>query len=206
MDGMDRWKKIVIVAGGLALFFLALNYQFFWVRLRFLFSPPPPTVQEPPQATSTPAVVLGTPDEIRIPSLGIITPVIYTSGTTEAVWQEALKNGVVHYPTTPDAGEPGNIYIFGHSSNFPWVKSNYNAIFALLPKIEMGADITLTGRDGTPFTYRVIEKKVVGPKDLSVLDQRGFEKKLLTLQTSYPIGTVLKRYIVVAELVVDTVP
>ncbi len=204
---MSRPKKLILVLLGLVLLFFLLNHQFFWIRLRFLLSPPPMVVQEQPSTTSSPPeVILGTPDELTIPSLGIITPVIYTSGTTETVWQEALRSGVVHYPTTADPGELGNMYIFGHSSNYPWVKSKYNTIFALLPKIDIGADITLADHTGQLFTYRVIEKKVVSPKDKSVLDQRGFKKRLLTLQTSYPIGTALQRYIVVAELVVDTSP
>jgi len=40
----------------------------------------------------------------------------------------------------------------------------------------------------------------VSPKDLSVLDQQNFQKKFLSLQTSYPIGTALKRFVAVAEL------
>ena len=58
----------------------------------------------------------------------------------------------------------------------------------------------ITNPDGGLFIYHVIETKIVGPKDVSVMDQQNYERKLLTLQTSWPVGTALKRYIAVCEI------
>jgi LPXTG-site transpeptidase (sortase) family protein len=97
-------------------------------------------------------------------------------------------------------GEVGNVYIFGHSSDYAWSKGNYKHAFALLPKIKNGAEIKLTDEKGFSYTYLVTRQGVVGPNDVHVLAQNTNGKKLLTLQTSYPLGTALKRYVVVAEL------
>ncbi|MFA6131398.1 MAG: sortase [Patescibacteria group bacterium] len=138
---------------------------------------------------------------VLVPSLDIAAPVIYVTEKSEDVYQEALQNGVVHYPTSASPGEPGNVYIFGHSSDFLMFPGNYKTIFATLPHIEIGADIIISDGTGIVYTYRVIETKIVNPKDLSVLDQGDGTTSLLTLQTSYPLGTALKRFVVIAELV-----
>jgi sortase (surface protein transpeptidase) len=33
-----------------------------------------------------------------------------------------LENGIIRYPGSAKPGEDGISFIFGHSSNFPWVK------------------------------------------------------------------------------------
>ena len=137
---------------------------------------------------------------LTVPSLGIIVPVVYVGAATEEVFQPALEHGVVHFPHSALAGQVGNVYIFGHSSDYVWSKGKYKNIFALLPKTEIGAEILLTDEKGNLFTYLVTKKFVVAANDVSVLSQATGGKRILTLQTSYPIGTALKRYIVQAEL------
>jgi sortase A len=139
-------------------------------------------------------------DWLSVPSLGISVPVIYIEEKNESAYQAALEKGVVHYPGTALPGKAGNVYIFGHSSDFVWSAGSYKTIFARLPDIRVGSEILITNSQGDEFTYLVTGTKVVSPKDLSVLDQNNFERQLLTLQTSYPLGTALQRYIVVAEL------
>lgn len=137
---------------------------------------------------------------LEIPSLGIQSPVIYITETNEKAYQKALVDGVVHFPGSALPGQRGNVYIFGHSSDYAFSKGNYKTIFALLPHIEMGSQINISDSQAKVFSYRVVNKLVVEPTDLSVLKQ-DTNKQLLTLQTSYPIGTALRRYIVVAELI-----
>ncbi|MFH1235553.1 MAG: sortase [Parcubacteria group bacterium] len=151
---------------------------------------------------SPPRIPLGTgePNHISIPDRGIETPVIYIDEISEPVFQEALTRGVVHYPGTAKPGEPGNPYIFGHSSDYFWKPGEYKKVFAPLVDIPLDTEVRVTNDKGELFIYKVIETKVVGPKEISVLDQYNNERTILTLQTSYPIGTALKRYIAVAEL------
>jgi sortase A len=136
-----------------------------------------------------------------IPSLGIEAPVVEPASADERAYQEALRDGVVHFPGTAAPGEPGNVYLFGHSSDYVWAKGRFKTVFALLTSIEAGDLVTLSDAAGRPFRYRVTGTKVVAPDDLSVLDQGDGSRRLLTLQTSYPLGTALRRFIVLAELV-----
>lgn len=170
--------------------FISQNLQLAWYKVK---SEPPKNM---PAATASTAQA----DMLWIESLNITAPIKYVDKVDEATFQKALQDGIVHYPETALPGRPGNTYIFGHSSDYLLTKGNYKNVFVLLPNIELGAEIKITDPQGKLYTYVVTETKVVGPQDLEVLSQFNNERKLLTLQTSYPIGTALKRYIVVAEL------
>jgi sortase A len=194
-------KRLLAGAGVLAIcagLLILLNAGYFWARIQYRLERP-----AGPAAVLTPAEPTGTiypPNQLSIPSLGIEVPVIYTTETTEKAYQEALINGVVHFPGTALPGEVGNVYIFGHSSDYLWSKGKYKTVFAVLPKIALGAEIRITDQSGMQHIYTVADKFVVEPSDVSVLSQNTDGKKLLTLQTSYPLGTALRRYIVTAEL------
>ena len=152
-----------------------------------------------PTSTDEIASAFG-PNTIYIKKIGINVPIVYVGDDKESTFQEGLEKGVVHYPGTAQLGEPGNAYIFGHSSDFFFAKGNYKTVFAGLPKLEAGDRIIVTDQENNQYTYVVREGRVVENDDLSVLGQYNYEEKLLTLQTSYPIGTADKRYIVIAEL------
>jgi LPXTG-site transpeptidase (sortase) family protein len=137
---------------------------------------------------------------LQVPSLGIEAPIQYISEQTEDAYQTALQHGVVHFPGTALPGQSGNVYIFGHSSDYLWSAGDYKTIFARLPEIVNEADIFVTDDQGQRYKYQVIETKVVNPKDLSVLDQGNYQRSILSLQTSYPLGTALQRFVVIAEL------
>ncbi len=152
---------------------------------------------QPPRETLS----KGEPDRLSIPGRDINDiPIIYVDEKTEEVYQDALAKGVVHYPDTAIPGEYGNPYIFGHSSDYFWKPGDYKEVLKPLIDIPLDTPIYITNHRGDQFVYRVIETKIVGPNDVSVLDQQQYQKKLLTLQTSWPIGTALKRYIAIAEL------
>lgn len=179
--------------------FLALNFNYFWANARFLLSNRTTSYQDPKALSARQTEHRQEPNLLAIESLGIKAPIVYIDKTSETEFQMALKNGVVHYPGTAKPGEAGNVYIFGHSSDFVWTKGNYKSVFALLPKIKIGAAVSVTDQDGTPFVYKVTRSFVASAKDTYLLKQDQTQK-ILTLQTSYPIGTALKRYIVIAKL------
>ncbi len=137
---------------------------------------------------------------LAVPGLGIDAPVVEPTARNEAAFQLALQNGIAHFPGTAMPGQAGNAYFLGHSSDYLWSQGSYKDVFAKLMAIEIGEEIEVTNASGTPFVYVVTGTKVVSPKDLSVLSQGDGTKKFLTLQTSYPLGTALKRFIVTAEL------
>ncbi len=139
--------------------------------------------------------------QLYIPKIGVRAPLVYIDTTRESSIQEALADGIVHYAGTAKPGEFGNAYFIGHSSDLPWKSGSYKTVFALLPYLRIGDQLVITTERAEPLTYRVVETKVVRPTDLSVLDQFRRERRLISLQTSYPVGTALRRFIVVAELV-----
>ena len=186
-----------ILLGVLALFVLA-NSTFFLKRIGHRLNPP--DVAERPADAPDPYLlaIAGTPDRIRIPSLDVDAPLVEAEARTQAAYKKALQSGVAHFPGTAPAGGVGNAYYFGHSSDLPWAKGDYKTVFALLPTIEIGAKIYLSDHDGNAYAYVADGTRVVAPSDLSVLADPGNGKRTLTLQTSYPVGTALRRFIVTA--------
>lgn len=152
-----------------------------------------------------------TPYENRIvvPKIGKNIPLVEV--TQELVWDEEelndifmsdLENGVVRYPSSVKPGEDGNTFIFGHSSNFPWIKWNYNEVFALLDKVSYGDEVIIY-YEQKKYVYRILEKKVIDPKNVGVINKHSLTPQL-TLMTCWPIGTTLNRLIVSGELIEET--
>jgi len=110
--------------------------------------------------------------------------------------KDALQSGVIHYPGTSMPGQTGNVVITGHSSYFPWDKGRFKDVFALLHEVVVG-DRVVIYFEQDKFLYEVKEIKIVLPEDISVLKQTPDDR--LTLITCTPVGTNLKRLIVIAE-------
>ena len=149
-------------------------------------------------------------DRIIIPRINKNVPVVAVStenlikrdwGALEADIQNALKGGVVHYPGTAQAGERGNVVITGHSSYFPWDPGRFKDVFALLHEIVIGDHIVVY-HDQKAVNYKVYDTRIVTPDQVEVLTQGGEER--LTLITCTPVGTNLKRLIVLAKPVLNS--
>lgn len=112
--------------------------------------------------------------------------------------QNALQNGVVHYPGTALPGDNGNVVITGHSSYYAWDSGRFKDVFALLHDVKMGDKIVIYFNQ-KKFIYEVFEIKKVSPKDVDVLAPTNSEQ--LTLITCTPMGTNLRRLILTARLV-----
>jgi LPXTG-site transpeptidase (sortase) family protein len=144
-------------------------------------------------------------DRVIIPRINQNVPIVPVSSENliKRDWnalendiQDALKDGVVHYPGTSQPGDRGNVVLTGHSSYFPWDPGRFKDVFALLHEIVVG-DTVIVYHDQHKFTYEVYEKKVVNPDQVEVLTQEGDER--LTLITCTPVGTNLRRLIVFAR-------
>lgn len=145
-------------------------------------------------------------DRLIIPKLGENVPIVRPSmdSLMNEDWkkfeddiQEALHDGVVHYPGSAKPGQAGNFFLTGHSSYYPWDSGKYKNVFARLKDLEPG-DVYSVYYGGDRHTYRVTSKREVKPNDVSVLDQPT-DKRIATLMTCTPIGTTLKRLIILAE-------
>ncbi len=180
--------------------FVVLNLNFFLEKLKGYFGPKV-YVEYSEENLSLRAVrPQKEPNTFIISALNINAPIVYATSTEEKSLQQSLEQGVVHYTGTAEVGQVGNAYIFGHSSDFVFKKGEYKSVFARLPEIKTGEYITVTDRQGYEYIYKVYETLVVEADDVSVLSQSTNGRKILSLQTSYPIGTALKRFLVRAEM------
>jgi sortase A len=143
-----------------------------------------PTTAAPP--TTLPAALLegDAAAVIEIPKIGLDETVV------EGVGVEELKRGVGHYPDTKLPGEKGNAALAGH-------RTTYGHPFNRIDELSTGDEITVTTKSGT-FHYQWMEKKVVTPETVAVLDDTPDDR--LTLTTCNPKYSAAERLIVVAKL------
>ncbi len=116
----------------------------------------------------------------------------------EDVFMEELVKGIVRYPGSAKPGDEWNTFIFGHSSNFPWIKWDYNDVFALLDNVVFGDEI-IVYYNQKKYIYTVKEKHVVKPGDVAIL-KRNEWKKEISLMTCWPVWTSVNRMVVIWEL------
>ena len=116
----------------------------------------------------------------------------------EDVFMKELVNWIVRYPGSAKPGEEWNTFIFGHSSNFPWIKWDYNDVFALLDNVVFGDEI-IVYYNQKKYIYTVKEKHVVKPGDVAIL-KRNEWKKEISLMTCWPVWTSVNRMVVIWEL------
>lgn len=145
-------------------------------------------------------------NRIIIPKIGKNIPLVdvridagFDLDHMENIFMQELEKWVVRYPGTAVPGQAGNAFIFGHSSNYPWIKWQYNEVFALLNKLEPGDEI-IVYYNQRKYVYVVQDYAVVKPGDVKALQSRDPNKKELSLMTCWPIGTNINRLIVFAEL------
>lgn len=141
-----------------------------------------------------------TPDvannHISVPVLDINAPVTFGVNNTAKEVVTNLENGPIQINGTSLPGQTGNIYITGHSSNYVWAKGDYNSVFALLDKLVIG-DLIYINYNNTVYEYQIFDRKIVLPNDTSMLKSTNDSR--LTLVTCWPIGTTLKRLVLLAN-------
>ncbi|MEH6694738.1 MAG: class GN sortase [Hyphomonas sp.] len=89
-------------------------------------------------------------------------------------------------------GQPGLTLLAGHRDSH----------FAFLQHAKIGDEITLTGSDGTPYTYTLTETRIVD-EDASFLTPGGSGMATLALTTCYPFGGITptrQRFVAIAVL------
>ena len=86
---------------------------------------------------------------------------------------------------------PGTTAIAGH-------RTTYGAPFRQIDQLRRGQPITIDMPDGR-FVYRVERTKIVDDQDLSVLDEVGYQR--LVLSACHPLYSAAQRVIVFARLV-----
>ena len=142
---------------------------------------------------------VGPEPKIIIPKINVEAPVVFDEPSIDDdKVQKALERGVVHYGITSDPGENGNSVIFGHSSSNILNSGEYKFAFLLLKSLEKG-DTFYVQKDGKRYVYKVYNKFITSPDDISVLNPAKDKKAIATLITCDPPGFSTNRLIVQAE-------
>lgn len=179
---------------------MVMLFGFFNERFIAPFITPSKEVSNTPIIVDPASAPIDSEPKIIIPKINVEVPVVYgeTSIAEEDI-QRALEDGVVHYPTTPEPGEEGNVAIVGHSSNNILNSGRYKFAFVLLNRLE-NDDTIIINKDGERYVYRVYESEIVEPTDVSVLGPTD-RPATLTLITCDPPGTSINRLVIRAEQV-----
>ncbi len=186
-------KPILTAVGVFLLILLVFKSPVIISQLKYALTTPPAA----PSSSNTPALeAVPAASTITIPKINVQAPVQYIASNKEADIQKALEDGVVHYASTAVPGAPGNVAIFGHSSNDWWEPGNYKFVFVLLDKLSPGDQVTLDYHSKR-YTYEVTGSRVVDPTEVSVLYPT--KDPTLTIITCSPPGTSLRRLVVTAR-------
>ncbi len=152
----------------------------------------------PARAVRTGPLPASAPRRIIIPRIKVDAPVISPSSTAIPVLEEALMRGVVHYPTSGFMDDVSNVFLFGHSSELPYVRNKNYKVFNRLKELLEGDIIKIQTRD-TNYVYRVRRVSLVLAPETPVVFST--ETRMLTLATCNVLGEEDERYLVEAYFV-----
>lgn len=137
---------------------------------------------------------------IVVPKIGINAPVVAgVNPASKPGYLKALKDGVAHSSTSFYPNEHGTVYLFSHSTNYEWFVKDLNAVFFRIKSLEEG-DYVVVMYLGSRYTYKIREKKIVSPKEISYLNPQPGSRNLI-LQTCWPPGSVSKRLLIFGDLI-----
>lgn len=146
--------------------------------------------------------VLVPPDpsfSILIPKIGASSRVIANvDSQNKEEYLSVLKSGVAHAKGSVFPGLPGNTYLFAHSADNWWDVGHYNAVFYTLNNLSENDEIVVFF-ENQRFNYKVTQKVITGPENVTYLSTKQEKKHQLVLQTCWPPGTTWQRLYIIAD-------
>lgn len=139
-----------------------------------------------------------TPTRIIIDAIGVDSVVSSPNSRDIDVLDEALLDGVVHYPGSALLNDDENMFLFGHSSRLPVVHNQAFKVFNRLSDLEEGQIIRVQG-NGVENVYRVRSVELVNANEALVTFGEG--EKQLTLSTCDSFGAKDDRFVVKADFI-----
>lgn len=137
------------------------------------------------------------PSHVSIPAIGVDADVRVPGSVDVTTLDHLLSLGAVYYPGSGSL-EAGNVFIFGHSTNWSVVRNQAYKTFNDLDKLQPGDYIYLDA-GGQTATYEV-ENVRVAP-DSEVLVSFAGDDRRLTLSTCNTFGQKAERIVVEARAV-----
>lgn len=174
-------------------FFVVVNLPSYYAIYKYKFSPSSVAIESPEEVGSPKDIKQYKDNTIVIPKIGVEAPILWDKSSGEVM--DSLQNGVVHLAGTSHPGEDGNTFLTGHSSNYWWRGGDYNSVFALLPELAPQDEIFVIYH-GELKKYQV--KQLVEVKKAEVSSYVESSDEQLTLMTCVPVGTNLRRLLVIA--------
>ena len=179
--GGPRYDRLLMVFAGVALVLVSVGLVF-------------ADVQE--AGNAVPAAPKDRALTLTVPSMKRVKDVPVYGGPAQD--ENALHNGTLH---VNDTGFPwdreANVYIAGHRLGYPRTESFL--VFWDLNELKKGRRVLLEDSEGTRYVYRVFDRRIVGPDDVSVKEPiEG--KNIVSLQTC-TLPDYKDRLVVQAELV-----
>lgn len=118
--------------------------------------------------------------------------------SNESEYLDVLRHSIAHAKGTSFPGMGSTTYLFAHSADNFWNVGRYNAVFYLLKELNDNDDVYVFFQ-GKRYNYKVYDRQIVDPSQISVIaaNQGGGEK--IILQTCWPPGTSWKRLLVFAR-------
>ena len=199
LEAKHQLQSLLFGLGVGALIIFIFLFGFFNEIIIAPFIQPSRVQADTPLIVSATSVAPTSNPEIIIPKINVEIPVDYSdTSTSEAVIENDLEAGVVHFPTTVLPGQDGNAAFYGHSSNNIFNPGKYKFAFVLLHTLVDGDTFYLTYNDKI-YVYKVISHTVVSPSDVGVLGPVAGQTATATLITCDPPGTSINRLIVVGQ-------
>jgi sortase A len=149
-----------------------------------------PVPQKLPSVQALPA------KRLVIPTISLDSKVIqlgtHLDKRGQLAWETA-PFAIGHHRGTAGPGQNGNMVLSGHISS-----PNEGAAFHRLPDLKVGEGV-IVATDERQYLYRVVDRKVVTPDEVSVMEPTPDPSA--TLITCYPDGIYSHRLVVTAKLV-----
>lgn len=137
------------------------------------------------------------PERVIIDKVGIDSVIEKPNKVDVVTLDQALTKGAVHYPGSGSVNE-GNMFIFGHSTNWKVVQNQAYKTFNGLEKLVQGDEIIIQA-EGKSFIYRVNSVNLVDEDDALV--EFNNTSRTLTISTCNTFGEKQERWVVEADFV-----
>jgi Sortase (surface protein transpeptidase) len=138
------------------------------------------------------------PTRIKIPKVGVDTPVANPQSENVTVLDEALLGGAARYPSSGNLNY-GNMFIFAHSTTYAVVRNKAYQAFNGLKNLQYGDEIYVTSEDGRQFLYTVTNVQMASAANVQIHFSNDLHT--LTLATCNVAGQKEERWIVEAKFV-----
>ncbi len=120
-------------------------------------------------------------NSLLVPSINLITPIVYLNTSDDEAVTEATYRGAVHKKGTALPGEDGESHVYVRR----------------LPELSVGDEILIQKDQNQALSFRVIDIKI---GDMSYESSTSTNKPTLTLHSWYSETGNRMQYLVVAEL------